>query len=282
MTKHTDSDTHHELLVELAYDEIDPLDANAAHTQLDEHSRQVLEAFRAVRADLHAAEDLDPAPSRVAFVALAPPRRPTSSLGRWTRGATIAASFLMGLLLTAAVANVRIGHGDDGWSFSTGLWPAAASPAETGSTPEAQSQAPATSPAKGPDSAVTPVSTALGTRPAATQGGATEADFDRWFNNRIRESGLVVGDKSVALSPDEVTRLMQDRERVLRQEYDTKLAGMFQAFDAQRSDDQLFIANEFGLWQENTGVELDRMNQVINYLISRVATDQKTPERRDD
>lgn len=267
MSDHKNSDEIRELLVELAYDEIDPIDAEAANNRLDEESLATLEAFRAVRAEMQAYDDVEPTQSRVAFVAVPPPQ-PAAGLSGWVKGLGIAASFVMGFLLTAAIANVRIANGPDGWSISSGLLEPA--PATTAVQPDTSRPAVAV---------------------PSTPVGMSEAEADRWFANKVREHGLAPTDgTAVSINPEQVTpvldQLWQQRERQLRQqlraEWDSELAGMLQTFDAQRTNDQLFIANELGLWQENTGVELERINQVINFLLTRVPAEQRVPEPRDD
>ncbi len=271
MTEHKKSDEIRELLVELAYDEVDPLDAEAARNSLDDESLEMLEAFRSVRADLQAFDELEPAPSRVAFVAMTPPR-PAAGLSRWVKGLAIAASFVVGFLLTAAIANIRVANNPDGWSISSSLWPSTPAGQSTAQPQAILAQQPA-----GPTSqsglSVTPV-------------GMSNAELDRWFENKVRAHGLTAGNTAAPAVPSSeiLDRLWQVRERQLREqlrtEWDSELAGMFQTFDAQRNNDQLFIANEFGLWQENTGIELERINQVINFLLTRVPADQQVPEPR--
>ncbi len=291
-----------QLLVELEYGELDAMDANAVQAHLEEcascATRQA--AYGAVRADLRSWDDVEPAPSRVTFVAMQ--RRPaTAGWRRSTKGLAVAASFLMGFLLTAAMANIRITRADGAWSLSTSLWPATES--GTGTVPDGQIADPAV---VRPTAAI-PVGTA-NARPAASPaqppagGFMVEADLERWLDDRLRARGLHPDQGGSVASFDRaqllpvIEQLMTERdaqvrslvrqiiaasEQRQRQEFDAALSGLYQTFDVQRTNDLLFLAGEFGLMQENTGIELQRTNAAVDFLLTRVANDDRQPEQRD-
>jgi hypothetical protein len=291
-----------QLLVELRYGELDEIDSAQVEAHLEQCAacRERHAAYGAVVADLKLWDDIEPQPSRVAFVAMhggpaVPPAQPMSS--NWVRGLAVAASFAMGIFLAAAFVNMEIASGADGWRVSTSLWPRAegnttAQPADPGALP-AQPVAGGSQRATGP---VTPVTTG-GPRIGVPgpQGEVThvmsQAELDGWLEDRLRDRGLFGQPASLdQLSPDQIApvldQLIAERDghlRILvqeivnaseqrqRAEVDDALAGMYQTFDVQRANDLLFLASEMGVIQETTGLELQRTNAAIDYLITRAA-----------
>ena len=67
-------------------------------------------------------------------------------------------------------------------------------------------------------------------------------------------------------------------EDTQRQEIETMMAGMFQTFDAQRTNDMLAVADELGILQLNTGAELQRNTDAIDYLFTRVGTGEQNDD----
>lgn len=272
-----------QMLVELEYGELDAMDATAVQIHLGEcdSCAKHLAAYRAVRADLKTWDDVAPVPSRITFVTM-PREQPASGWGRWSRGGAIAASFLMGLLLTAAAANFRLSHDDSGWSASTSLWPSG-----TPSVPVAGDQPAATSPT-GPTSPV--ANRALGANSQLGDSDAIsmrEADLSRWLDSQLRARGLhaVGGAPNASLSQEQLLALQSivaASERRQQQEFDSLLAGTYQAFDVQRTEDLLFLAGELGLMQESTGLELQRTNAALDYLITRAADTPRQREQQND
>ncbi len=64
-----------------------------------------------------------------------------------------------------------------------------------------------------------------------------------------------------------------------RQEIETLMAGVYQTFDAQRTNDLLVFADQLGILQETTGMELQRNTDAIDYLFTRVGTNgQERPQ----
>jgi len=304
-----------QLLVELEYGELDEVDANAVRAHLHEcdacAARQA--AYRAVRADLQAWDQVEPAPSRVTFVAMHRAVAP-AGWGPVSKGLAVAASFLLGFLLTASVASVRISRSAGGWSVSTGLWPAPAAAAGTDSTTGAEATRTQARPAL-PVEGVTPIGT-NSSRPGGQGISSSTApgnlgrtgrlrimspvELDRWLENRLRtaaapapvsETGLQsltqeqiapLLERLTAQRDAQLRKIVEASEQKQREEFDSALAGVYQTFDAQRTNDLLFLAGQLGLLQENTGLELQRTNAAIDYLISRSAEDQGQRDRQDD
>lgn len=278
-----------ELLVELVYDELDPVDEDVVEAHLeecDECARRA-QAFRAVRTDLQAWDEVEPQPSRVTFVPMSASRSGDADNGggsyRWL---PIAASFLLGLLLTAAVANLGIGGIDD---RGTGVDPSTSTavPAATDQQSTAR-----------PSGSMTPVSQAS---PAG--GFATREQLDTWLDDKLAARGLTGEEGAPAALPrnqvvpvledliaerdreirDIVRQMVAESERRQREQFDAALAGFYQTLDSQRTNDLVALAGQLGLLEEATGQELQRTNAAIDYLITQVANSgQRGPERRDE
>lgn len=279
-----------ELLVELVYDELDPMDEElvAGHLQDCDDCARRADAFEAVRGDLQAWDDVEPAPSRVTFVPMSSARtgrgkRDRGGLGRWL---PVAASFVLGLALTVAVASYQQGVGVAGQGADDGL--AGPDPSSSAAVPVegAGDSAPSGTP-------VTPVSTRGADALPAQQ-------LDAWLDEELAARGYVREGRAVEVPAEEVVplfeELMAERERELRdvvrqmvaeserrqrEEFDAALASLYQAFDSQRTDDLLTLAGRLGLLEEVTGQELDRTNAAIDYLITQVANREQSPERRE-
>ena len=293
------------MLLELEYGELDSGASTAVHEHLEhcDDCRGRLEAFRAVRTDLSLLEVPEPAPSRITFVAMQAPSPRIAGLSPWTRGLAAAASFAFGLLLVAAFTSTEISRTADGWSLRTGLWGSSSQePVATPSGPQPVERLQPTSQAQpggrgaGP---VTPIGVPVG------QGDAmrfmSQDDLDTWLDGHLQRRGFISGTQPVSsLGPEEVQpileQLMQERDAQWRglvsnmlaasevrqrEELSSMLVGVYEAFDAQRTNDLLFLASELGLLQESTGLELQRTNAAIDYLITRAA-EQRQPEERDD
>ncbi len=129
-----------------------------------------------------------------------------------------------------------------------------------------------------------------------------EADLERWLDDRLRARGLHPDQGGSVASFDRaqllpvIEQLMTERdaqvrslvrqilaasEQRQRQEFDAALSGLYQTIDVQRTNDLLFLAGELGLMQENTGIELQRTNAAVDFLLTRVANDDRQPEQRD-
>ncbi|NKB89412.1 MAG: hypothetical protein GKS06_14425 [Acidobacteria bacterium] len=252
-----------ELLIELEYGELDEIAAVEAQEQIDADPamRAMQESFRAVRTDLHAVDEPEVSPSRIAFVTM-PGQPAANTWSIWAKGAAVAASFAFGLLLAAAAAN------------TFGLMPAM--------------------PGVDPALAGAPDATA-----ETSFASMSQSEIQDYLDSRYARADAIT--TPVAdMSPEELRPIVDDlwseREqqwrgvvqqmlnvanRQQRDEIETLMAGMFQTFDAARTNDMLAVADELGILQQNTGAELQRNTQAIDYLFTRVGLDP-TGQREQD
>ncbi len=270
MGKHDDE--LRELLVELAYDELPEGRAAAAPTALDEDALRTLAAFRAVRRELRDSDEVPAAAGRIAFVALRPPATGLAAWSPWAKGLAVAASFLAGLLLTAAIANLEVRRDAAGWSLRAGLWHR---PVQTGAAASA-------TPGGGGVVAEELRPAAAGALPAwstATAGGGALTGTDPASLRSLFEQLLEEREPHLRALVQQAVAASEQRQR---QQVSQALADLYRTFDAQRTNDLLFLAGELGLLQENTGLELQRANAAIDYLLTRVAAAPPAGERRDE
>lgn len=243
-----------ELLIELEYGELDELEAAEVQNRIDsDPSMKAMQtAFKAVRTELQASDEIEVRPGRIAFVAM-PGRALVSNWATLWKGLAVAASFVFGLLLAAAAVN------------TAGLWP--------------------TAPGGG--------TTQLGGVPSqvAPIAQMSDADLENYLDARYARRDAVSTTPVSMMTRHQlepiIDDMMTEREARLRQimrqmlsvaedqqrqEIETMMAGMFQTFDAQRTNDMLAVASELGILQQNTGLELQRNTAAIDYLFTRVGT----------
>lgn len=250
-----------ELLIELEYGELDELEAAQVQDRIDaDPSMKAMQtAFRAVRADLRAGDEIDMRPARIAFVAMPghgpASQRASSGLSMLWKGLAVAASFVFGVLLAAAAVN------------TAGLWPSA------------------------PGGAPTSNGAPIQFTPIAQMSEAEIADLESFLDSRYARHETVGSPQVSAMNREQLQPILDDlmveREARLRQimgqmlavagdqqrqEIDTMMAGFFQTFDAQRTNDMLAVADQLGILQLNTGAELQRNTDAIDYLFTRVGT----------
>lgn len=287
-----DCERFRELLVELAYDEIEADDERRLldHLAECEPCAARRDAFAGVRADLQEWTVEPPRESRVTFVAM-PAARPTSV---WTRRLAAAASFIVGFLLIAAAANTEIHNSGDGWTIRTSLLPAATESAEPATSGDRTDR-----PTSGPVERIEADQPNFGV-PVSQGGGSGRFRVDSWLDQRLQARGVEGAGDLTRLSPEQVRPLLDDlmRERDqqirtliensmaraenrTRDEFDAALTGLYQAMEAQRTNDLLFFAGELGLLQEATGQELQRTNAAIDLLIGLEAAEPPTGSERE-
>lgn len=112
------------LLAAWAYDEVDSDEAAAVEEHLARcpACRQRRDGYLGVRADLQEWQPVE-APRTITFIDTAPVAARQPGWLSWTvRAAAVAASFVLGLGLTAAAVNLEVHHDDRGWTVTTGLW----------------------------------------------------------------------------------------------------------------------------------------------------------------
>ncbi len=251
-----------ELLIELEYGELDELEAAAVQDRIDsDPSMKAMQAaIKAVRADLQTDDEIEVHPARIAFVTMPGQGRAsqdhTSSRSMLWKGLAVAASFVFGLLLAAAAVN------------TVGLWPVA-----PGGGPLALGGAP------------------IQTTPIAQMSEAEVADLENFLDARYARRDAVattpvsmmtrqqlepIIDDMMAEREDRLRQVMRQMLAVAgdqqRQEIETMMASIFQTFDAQRTNDMLAVADELGILQQNTGLELQQHTDALDYLFTRVGT----------
>ena len=227
-----------ELLIELEYGELDELEAAEVQDRIDsDPSMKAMQAaFKAVRTELQASDEIEVRPGRIAFVAM-PGRALVSNWATLWKGLAVAA----------------------------GLWP--------------------TAPGGG--------TTQLGGVPSqvAPIAQMSDADLENYLDARYARRDAVSTTPVSMMTRHQlepiIDDMMTEREARLRQimrqmlsvaedqqrqEIETMMAGMFQTFDAQRTNDMLAVASELGILQQNTGLELQRNTAAIDYLFTRVGT----------
>ncbi len=280
-----------ELLVELEYGELDATDRAAAQARIDEHPELVRmqAAFRAVRENLSAWDEVEGQPARIAFVTMPGDVRPGSiNTFGWMKGAAIAASFVLGILLAAAFASTNLTRTDTGWTLSTGLSRSGVSAPV--SQPSATTSV-GTPPVGQIPAGQTPVGqTAIGRVAGgrATGGGVTGGQA-RPFRMSTSQFGIepmlveVPGDRELQLRIL-VRQMVAAAEQRHQQQTDSLLTDLYQTFDTQRTSDLSVVFDELGLLRSSTGLELQRTNQVIDFLVTRIGSDieAQVPEQRDD
>lgn len=215
-----------------------------AHLATCDRCRHELAGLRSVRTDLQTWTAVgDPPDGRAsAFVQAAPRRRMA-----WLREVPVwaqAAAALLFLGVSARVANLDIHYDQAGLTIRTG-WTEAA-----GQTRAADSQEAAT----------------------AT---AWRADLDA-FEQRVRADAAAAREQQAADSSDEqvlkrVRALIQESERKQQNEIALRIAEVNRDFDARRGSDLANIDRSLRTLQSNTGIEVARYGQLMNYLANRVS-----------
>lgn len=298
------------LIAALVYEELDEADATAVQEHLEGcvSCRQRLFAYGEVRKDLREWQPAA-APAGITFIGM-PPAQSASGGSWWLRGLAVAASFILGLMLTAAFVNLEINSTPGGWTVSTSLWgrqQAVPVAAEPGTQPRTQ---PETQPAARPfepsanladsPAQLRPVSlleldqeelntwfdrrfdgrfdTQLGSRGGTPASGT--AATNRLTDEQRDQLESILADR-FALEGGQQTQIFQDllavSESRQRQEFFATLAGLYESLEAERRDALMIMASEFGLAQADTGQRLDLANARIEYLLTQVGS--RSPER---
>ncbi len=238
----------------------------------------------------------------------------------WMKGAAMAASFVFGILLAAAFASTSLTRTETGWTLSTGFSRAAAtspvapspaerSPAQPGSEPTAANSVgnsagqaslgqvpvgtvpsgtvPSGSVPSGPISS-SPVgnSPVMGTVSGVRTVSGGQAQPFRMSRSQFGIDpmlGEVPGDREQQLRAL-VREMVTAAEQRQRLQMDSLLTDLYQTFDTQRTSDLSVVFDELGLLRSSTGLELQRTNEVIDFLVTRMGNDLEVqvPEQRDD
>lgn len=291
------------LLAELIYEEVDAPTAKVIYGHLEECAdcRQRYAAFRNVRADLQEWQPVG-VPAGTTFIGMPASAQKASASSVWLRGLAVAATFIFGLVLTAAAVNLQISGDADGWTMSTSLWgPAAIS--------EPVAQQPAATP-----------ETLLPTDPGSSVRPVSLTDMDpqeleSWLDAALASRGMVSANQasqatqvaatpaSDSLSPaqiQQVSSLMADRfserdneERYMfsnmlaasetrqREEFSATLTSLYEHLEAEQEDALYMLVSELGLLQLNTDQRLQRTDSKVDYLMNQVDSQPVTVAREE-
>jgi len=284
------------LLAELIYEEVDAPTAKVIYGHLEECAdcRQRYAAFRNVRADLQEWQPVG-VPAGTTFIGMPAGAQKASTRSFWLRGLAVAATFIFGLVLTAAAVNLQISGDADGWTMSTSLWGRAAI-----SEPVAQQQ-----PAATPES-LAPADLGSTVRPVSLN-DVDPQELESWLDAALTSRGMVPANQiatapaSDNLSPaqiQQVNSLMADRfnerdneERYMfgnmlaasesrqREEFNATLASLYEHLEAEQEDALYMLVSELGLLQLDTDQRLQRTDSKVDYLMNQVDSQPETVER---
>jgi hypothetical protein len=289
------------LLAELIYEEVDAPTSKVIYGHLEECAacRQRYAAFRNVRADLQEWQPVG-VPAGTTFIGMPASAQKASTGSMWLRGLAVAATFIFGLVLTAAAVNLQISSDTDGWTLSTSLWGRAID-----SEPVAQQQ-----PAVAPE-ALSPVDPGSTVRPVSLN-DVDPQELESWLDAALASRGMVPADEAVqavaappsdSLSPaqiQQVNSLMADQfnerdneERYMfgnmlaasetrqREEFNATLTSLYESLEAEREDALYMLVSELGLLQLDTDQRLQRTDSQIDYLMNQVNSQPETVEREE-
>jgi hypothetical protein len=262
----TYSEKRGELLLSYLYDDISDGDRAAFESHLPacaDCTRELAE-LGAVRAQL--ARWTPPEPkvllaSAPAFAA----RRWWQDVPAWAQVA--AAVFVLGTV--AALANLDVHYGSDGLVVRTGLIPPA-------SVDAVRPAGPARAPVA-PDTSIQPASA-----PEAWRGEL--AALEQRLRSEMRGSDAFgpaetgSSARPVAFTTDDsallrrVQTLLQESERRQQRELALRIADVLRDVNAQRQADLVRIDRSIGALERNTGVEVMRQGQMLNYLVRTAQT----------
>ncbi len=288
------------LLAELIYEEVDAPTAKVIYGHLEECAacRQRYAAFRKVRADLQEWQPVG-VPAGTTFIGMPAGAQKASAGSSWLRGLAVAATFIFGLVLTAAAVNLQISSDADGWTMSTSLWGSAAT-----SEPVAQQQPAATpenlAPA-GPGSTVRPVSlndmdpqeleswldAALTSRGMLQTDPATQIATAPASNNlspaQIRQVNSLMADRFNERDNEErymFSNMLAASESRQREGFTATLTSLYEHLEAEQEDALYMLVSELGLLQLDTDQRLQHTDSKVDYLMNQVDSQPETVERQ--
>jgi hypothetical protein len=236
-----------ETLVAYLYDDIEPAERAAfeAHLMTCVRCRGEVKALRGVRQQL--GRWAPPEPARAPALVEPPTRRWWRDIPAW---AQVAAALLV-LGVSAGIANLNVRYDSAGLTVTTG-WSRPAAPAPAAVAAQSapwRADLAAFEQRLRTEFHAEEASTATTTQAASlgqTQAAAVAANAD--LLNRVRA-------------------LVQDSERRQQRELALRIAQVVRDVDSQRQADLVRIDRSLGLVQNNTGVEVMRQRELINYLV---------------
>jgi hypothetical protein len=236
-----------ELLVAYLYDDIDMAERAAfeAHKVRCAACRNELAALRAVRVRLGQWAPPEPAGAAAASAK----RAWWLEVPAWAR---VAAALLF-LAVAAGVANLDVKYNREGLSVRTGWSPPAATTTGT-ATPPSPSSAPWRA-----DLAALERQLRVEFHAANVGGATTRATPRATMTTRPR-----AGDAEVV---GRVRALIEESERIQRRELALRVSEVVRDVQVQRQADLANIDRSLGLIQNDTGVEVMRQRELLNYLV---------------
>ena len=252
-----------EILVAYVYDEIEPAQRAAfdAHLTACAPCRREVTELRGVRAQLESWAPPEPAHVFAGDSA----SRAGARASVWTRlgdvpaWAQVAAALLF-LGAAAGLANLDVRHDREGWSVRTGWLKA---PAEVAAVAPggAQDSSPARSAPWRADLAALERQLRTEFRTAAaSSGGAVQTASER----SAPATPATVNDAELLRR---VRALVDERDRKQQRELALRVAEVIRDVNAQRQADLGKIDRSLGLIQNNTGVEVMKQRELLNYLV---------------
>jgi anti-sigma factor RsiW len=241
-----------EILVSYLYDAIDPIERAVfdAHLATCARCRSEIADLRGVRARL--GQWAPPEPAR-AFAQQPTPRarglaRVWMTLGEVPVWAQVAAA-LMFLGVAAGVANLDVRYGREGLTVRTGWWMPAAE-------------------------AVVNPARSVSAVPASAPWRADLAALERQLRAEFHASEVIARPRETAAMPGvsadvirRVRALIDESERRQLRELALRVAEVVRDVSAQRQGDLMKIDRTLGLMQNNTGIEVAKQRELINYLV---------------
>ena len=239
-----------EALVAYVFDEIEPDDRDTfeAHLPSCAQCRDELASLRGVRASL--GEWSPPAFARAGSASRMPAPR-WRAIPVWAQAA--AATLVLGV--SAGIANVDVRYDQDGLAVRTG-WTKTTSGAAGASS------------VGGRSGAVQDVSSA-----AAAPWRADLTALESTLRGELQALGALQAAKApdTPASDAEVLRrvraLVDESERRQQRELALRVADMMRDLDTRRRADLVKIDHNLGLIQNNTGVEVLKQRELLNYLV---------------
>jgi putative zinc finger protein len=248
-------------LIAYLYDDIDPVvrETFDAHLTSCGRCRRDLADLRDVRADLAKWTPPQPVPSSQFSVLRsgAPSPQPPAPIWRSIPAWAQVAAALLILGVSAGIANLNVHYGADGLTVRTGWSSLPSGPSEASRAEEARG-----------------VGAAKAEAPWRADLTALEQQLRSEFRTASTASApstpAVV--RNVSASPGDAdlirrVRALEDASRQQRNEFSLQLAAALRDVNAQRRADLVRIDQNLGLIQNNTGIEVAKQREMLNYLV---------------
>jgi anti-sigma factor RsiW len=254
------SDRRDDVLIAYLYDELEPADRGAFATHLLQCTtcRDEVAALKAVRRELAAWTPPQPEFDRERRSTFADGRPG----GRWWHQvpvwAQVAAAMLV-LGVSAGVANLNVHYDQSGLTIRTGWKPAVVAGGESRQVPAGARVAPASA----------------GTSVAAPTAASTPwrgdlAALEQQLRTEFHAAQVVAPARAGQADTETLRRvraLVEDSERKQQRELALRVAEVIRDVENERRADLVRIEQTIGQVQNNTGVEVMKQRQLLNYLV---------------